>query len=110
MPYLARSEEPLISLYVTNRPGWVGGDEIKEIVAGLGYPMRIYVPTGTYARGLNYAGRRFSELVNKDNALAGNLRGECSHLEGPPPVFVETQDIEDGQRLKSLVTAARDHK
>ena len=83
------------------------GDEIKEVVVGMGYGMRVYVPTGTYARGMKYAGRRFSELANEDNALARSLRGEYSHLEGPPPRFTQPEDAVDGRNVKLLLEAAR---
>ncbi len=84
------------------------GDEIKEVVAELGCPLRIYVPTGTCARGLKYAGRRFAELASRDSALSKSLRGEYIHLEGPAPGFIDPQDRKDGENVDSLVSEARD--
>jgi proline dehydrogenase len=83
------------------------GDEIKEVITTMGYRMRVYVPAGTYARGLKYAGRRFNELANKDNALSRTLRGDYSHLEGPAPGFKGPEDTSDGERVESLVAGAR---
>ena len=83
------------------------GDEIKEVVTGMGYRMRVYVPTGAYNRAMKYAGRRFSELANKDNALSRTLRGDYSAVEGPPPRFNGPDDSADGQCVESLVANAR---
>ena len=83
------------------------GDEIKEVITTMGYRLRVYVPAGTYARGLKYAGRRFIELANKDNALSRTLRGDYSHLEGPAPSFKGPEDTRDGERVESLVASAR---
>ena len=83
------------------------GDEIKEVVTSLGYRMRVYVPAGAYARALTYAGRRFSELANKDNALSRTLRGDTTHLEGPPPKFHAPEDSADGACVETLVANAR---
>ncbi len=83
------------------------GDEIQEVVTSLGYRMRVYVPTGAYARALTYAGRRFSELANKDNALSRTLRGDTTHLEGPPPRFHDPEDSADGACVEALVAKAR---
>jgi RHH-type proline utilization regulon transcriptional repressor/proline dehydrogenase/delta 1-pyrroline-5-carboxylate dehydrogenase len=83
------------------------GDPIKEVVASMGYRMRVYVPAGTYARGMKYAGRRFRELASKDNALSRSLRGEYGHLAGPPPRFTGPADAKDGEGVDSLLAAAR---
>ena len=52
------------------------GDPIKRVVVDMGFPMREYVPAGSLARGLKYAGRRFNELAKSDNALARTMRGD----------------------------------
>ena len=83
------------------------GDEIKEVVTGMGYRLRVYVPTGAYARALTYAGRRFSELANKENALSRTLRGDTAHLEGPPPTFHSPEDSAEGACVEALVARAR---
>ena len=83
------------------------GDEIKEVVTGMGYRLRVYVPAGDYTRALTYAGRRFSELANKENALARTLRGDTTHLEGPPPKFHSPEDSADGTCVEALVAKAR---
>jgi hypothetical protein len=41
-----------------------------------GYGLREYVPAGSLARGLKYAGRRFQELAGPDNALARTMRNQ----------------------------------
>jgi RHH-type proline utilization regulon transcriptional repressor/proline dehydrogenase/delta 1-pyrroline-5-carboxylate dehydrogenase len=83
------------------------GDEIKEVITSMGYGMRIYVPAGSYARGFKYAGRRFMELANKDNALSRTLRGDYSHMEGPAPRFIGPDDTRDGEAVEALVANAR---
>ncbi|NCC26322.1 MAG: hypothetical protein EOM25_14180, partial [Deltaproteobacteria bacterium] len=50
------------------------GDPIKPVLTGMGYGLREYVPAGSLARGLKYAGRRFQELAGADNALARTMR------------------------------------
>jgi len=60
------------------------GDEIKQVIVGMGYKIRNYVPSGALARGLKYSGRRFAELCNKDNALTRTLKGDYSHLKDEP--------------------------
>lgn len=71
------------------------GDEIKQVIVGMGYGMREYVPSGTLARGLKYSGRRFAELCNKDNALTRTLKGDYSHLKEEPH-FTEEAGLEMG--------------
>jgi hypothetical protein len=83
------------------------GDEIKEVITSMGYRLRVYVPAGTYVRAMKYAGRRFIELANKDNALTRTLRGDYSHMEGPPPRFNGPDDTRDGTYVESLVAASR---
>jgi hypothetical protein len=83
------------------------GDEIKQVVTSMGYRMRVYVPAGAYNRAFKYAGRRFSELANKDNALSRTLRGDYTHIEGPPPRFNGPDDSADGVCVETLVANAR---
>lgn len=83
------------------------GDEIKEVVTGMGYDLRVYVPTGAYAPALTYAGRRFSELANKENELSRTLRGDYTQVEGPPPQFHSPEDSADGACVGALVAKAR---
>ena len=72
------------------------GDVIKDVVLKMGYRMREYVPAGSLARGLKYAGRRFHELASSDNALARTMRGDFSAVDGAAPEFVGEQDQADG--------------
>jgi glucosamine-6-phosphate isomerase len=67
------------------------GDEIKEVIVDMGYNMRIYLPAGTMARGMKYAGRRFAELANDDNALTRTLKGEYQEAENEPKFAVDCQ-------------------
>ena len=54
------------------------GDPLKLVIAAMGRPLREYIPAGSLARGLKYAGRRFRELANSDNALAQTMLGDFS--------------------------------
>ncbi|WP_027185456.1 proline dehydrogenase family protein [Desulfovibrio inopinatus] len=67
------------------------GDPIKKVVVAMGYPMRVYIPAGSFARGLKYAGRRFHELANSDNALARTMRADFSAVEEKGKDSEETQ-------------------
>ena len=79
------------------------GDPIKRVVVTMGRPLREYVPAGSLARGLKYAGRRFNELANGDNALARTLRGDFSGVNGSAPAFVGEKDMEDSKEVRSLL-------
>lgn len=81
------------------------GDEIKQVIVGLGYKMREYVPTGVLARGLKYSGRRFNELCNNDNALTRTLKGDYSHLKDKPE-FKGEADFESYFVLRRETAAA----
>ena len=78
------------------------GDAIKDVVVEMGYPMRQYIPSGSLARGLKYAGRRFHELASSDNALARTMRGDFSVIDDTP-CFQETEDQEDGRKVMTLI-------
>lgn len=82
------------------------GDEVTAALAGMGYSVRTHVPAGACSRGMKYAGRRFHELANKENALSGTLRGDYAHLDGSPPEFQGAQDVEDGRRVDALAASA----
>jgi len=79
------------------------GDTIKDVIVSMGYPMREYIPCGSLARGLKYAGRRFCELANADNALARTMRGDFSVIDDTP-CFQGAQDIEDGREVMALIS------
>lgn len=79
------------------------GDPIKDIVISMGYSMREYIPAGSFARGLKYAGRRFRELANSDNALARTMRGDFSSADGTAPAFQGAEDMQDGKFIRQAV-------
>lgn len=83
------------------------GDPIKKAVLDNGYAMRVYVPTGSLLRGVQYAGRRFRELANGNNALARTMRGDFACLDGGPPAFRGAQDMADGQVTMDLLGRAK---
>jgi hypothetical protein len=82
------------------------GDPIKRAVVGLGFGLREYVPAGPLNRGLKYAGRRFHELANPDNALARTLHGDFTVL-ADQPGFQGDEDRADGAYTLALVKEAR---
>jgi hypothetical protein len=77
------------------------GEPIKQALVSLGYRVREYVPAGSLARGLGYAGRRFAELTNPDNALARTLQGDYSALR-ETPAFVSARDRADAEAARAL--------
>ena len=79
------------------------GDTIKDVVVNMGYPMREYIPSGSLARGLKYAGRRFCELASGDNALARTMRGDFSVIDDTP-AFQGAEDQEDGRKVMALIS------
>ena len=83
------------------------GDPIKKAVLDNGYAMRVYAPTGSLLRGVQYAGRRFRELADGDNALARTMRGDFTCLDGGAPAFVGAQDIADGRVTMDLLAKAK---
>ena len=83
------------------------GDPIKAAVVDLGYRLREYVPAGPLYRGLGYAGRRFQELANRDNALARSLHGDFSTLAAQPR-FEGAEDRADGAYSLRLIEAQAD--
>jgi len=78
------------------------GDAIKDVIVSMGYPMRKYIPAGSLARGLKYAGRRFSELAGDDNALARTMRGDFSVIDAAPG-FTGAEDREDGRKVMAIL-------
>jgi len=82
------------------------GDPIKRVVVDAGRLMREYVPAGTLARGLKYAGRRFAELAGGQNALARSMRGDFSVFAGAP-AFEGERDIADGRATLALLAQTR---
>lgn len=82
------------------------GDPIKHVVAAMGRPLREYIPAGSLARGLKYAGRRFEELSNSDNALAKTMRGDFSGVDGSAPTFVGERDIQDSEEMRTILAQA----
>ncbi len=76
------------------------GGPIKKVIVAMGYSMREYIPAGSLARGLKYAGRRFRELSNSDNALARTMRGDFSFASGSPPAFIGEEDLKDGEYIQ----------
>lgn len=81
------------------------GEPIKEIIVNLGYTMREYIPAGSLARGLKYAGRRFHELANGDNALARTMRGDFSVIDSTAPQFA-AEDAQDSKKVYELMNPA----
>lgn len=81
------------------------GEPIKQALVALGYRVREYVPAGSLAHGLGYAGRRFAELTNPDNALARTLQGDYSALVEPPD-FVGEQDRADAEAARAALMAS----
>jgi hypothetical protein len=79
------------------------GDPIKAVIVELGHSLREYVPAGSLARGLKYAGRRFQELSSSDNALARTMRGNFSVVSGGAPDFVGEEDQEDGRKVEAIL-------
>lgn len=82
------------------------GTPIKRVIASMGRPLREYIPAGSLARGLKYAGRRFEELSSSDNALAKTMRGDFSDLSTAAPVFTGKQDKKDSERVKVILEQA----
>ncbi|WP_321403649.1 proline dehydrogenase family protein [Maridesulfovibrio sp.] len=82
------------------------GDPIKKAIVAMGYSMREYIPAGSLARGLKYAGRRFQELANSDNALARTMRGDFTSVDGTAPEFKGEEDIKDGEFIRQVVQEA----
>jgi len=78
------------------------GEPIKQALVTLSYRVREYVPAGSLARGLGYAGRRFAELTNPDNALARTLQGDYSAL-AETPEFVSERDRADAETARALL-------
>ena len=72
----------------------------------MGRPLREYIPAGSLARGLKYAGRRFAELASSDNALANTMRGDFSDVNANTPVFTGAQDIKDSRAVKAILEQA----
>lgn len=82
------------------------GDPIKRVVASMDRPLREYIPAGSLARGLKYAGRRFEELSNSDNALAKTMRGDFSGVDGSAPTFVGEQDLQYAEKVQEILEQA----
>ena len=78
------------------------GDPLKPVLTDMGYGLREYIPAGSLARGLKYAGRRFQELAGADNALARTMRGDFSVVEDTPE-FVGEADQKDGAAFKKYL-------
>ena len=78
------------------------GEPIKQALVALGYRVREYVPAGSLARGLGYAGRRFAELTNPENALARTLQGDYAALTETPG-FVSARDRVDAEAARILL-------
>ncbi len=85
------------------------GDPIKHAIASMQCPLRDYIPAGSFARGLKYAGRRFSELSSSDNALAKTMRGDFSGVQGAAPTFTGEKDIKDSLVVRDILTQALNH-
>ncbi len=79
------------------------GGPIKHVLASMHRPLREYIPAGSLARGLKYAGRRFAELASSDNALAKTLRGDFSDVNKTTPAFTGEQDIKDAESVKAIL-------
>ncbi len=86
------------------------GDPIKQVLASMGRPLREYIPAGSLARGLKYAGRRFEELSNSDNALAKTMRGDFSDVSSAAPVFTGKQDKKDAEKVRLILEQALKRK
>lgn len=82
------------------------GDPIKKVLASMDRPLREYIPAGSLARGLKYAGRRFEELAGSDNALAKTMRGDFSDLHSTAPVFTGKRDQADAEKVKAILEQA----
>ncbi len=82
------------------------GDPIKRVVTAMGRPLREYIPAGSLARGLKYAGRRFEELSNSDNALAKSMRGDFSGVDGSIPTFVGEKDMQYSEKVRIIFEQA----
>ncbi len=82
------------------------GDPLKEVIASMRRPLRAYIPAGSFARGLKYAGRRFAELAGGDNALAKTMRGDFSEINTAAPVFTGKQDKEDSAIVRKILEQA----
>jgi hypothetical protein len=78
------------------------GDSIKPVITGMGYGLREYIPAGSLARGLKYAGRRFQELAGADNALARTMRGDFTVVEDTP-TFIGPDDQRDGAAARDFL-------
>ena len=79
------------------------GDPIKKVVAAMGRPLREYIPAGSLARGLKYAGRRFRELANGDNALAKTMLGDFGGVDGSAPAFTGKRDRKDSGAVQACL-------
>lgn len=79
------------------------GDPIKHIIVAMDRPLREYVPAGSLARGLKYAGRRFNELASSDNALAKTMRGDFSGADASAPTFSGEKNIEDSRTVHAFL-------
>jgi RHH-type proline utilization regulon transcriptional repressor/proline dehydrogenase/delta 1-pyrroline-5-carboxylate dehydrogenase len=86
------------------------GDSIKHVIASMHRPMRAYIPAGSLARGLKYAGRRFAELASSDNALARTMRGDFSDVNASAPVFTGKQDQADSEDVRAILEQALANK
>lgn len=86
------------------------GDPIKRVVASMNRPLRAYVPAGSLARGLKYAGRRFAELAGSDNALARTMRGDFSEMNSAAPVFTGEGDLKDAVAVRAILEEALESK
>ncbi|MDK2954807.1 MAG: proline dehydrogenase [Desulfovibrionales bacterium] len=86
------------------------GDSIKHVIASMHRPMRAYIPAGSLARGLKYAGRRFAELASSDNALARTMRGDFSGVNTSAPVFTGKQDQADSEDVRAILEQALANK
>lgn len=83
------------------------GEPIKGALTRLGYRLREYIPAGPLYRGLTYAGRRFHELANPDNALARSLQGDFRVL-AEQPHFEGVEDSTDGAFTLALLGSDAD--
>ena len=86
------------------------GDPIKHVIASMRRPLREYVPAGSLARGLKYAGRRFAELASSDNALAKTMRGDFSEVDAATPIFAGKRDVQDALGVKAILEQALANK
>lgn len=81
------------------------GDPLKPVLTDMGYGLRVYIPAGSLARGLKYAGRRFQELAGADNALARTMRGDFTVVEDTPE-FIGPTDERDGAAARDFLREA----